>query len=136
MKKKRVDGRSWRVLVVDDNPDGAEMLDMVLRIKGAETRVARDGAAAIAALARFRPDVIVADAHMPGMDGAEMAALIRDDDGNRDVLLIALTGDSRAKFEAQLLAAGFDRYLLKPVIIDDLWRMIEAHCAGVSAGTA
>jgi CheY-like chemotaxis protein len=131
--KKKIAVRTCRVLVVDDNLDGAETLDMVLRLNGAETRVAHDGAAGVEAFNAFKPDVIVADAHMPGMDGAQMAMLIRADADNRDVLLIALTGDSRPEFKEQLFQAGFNRYALKPVEIDDLWQMIEEHCSDVSA---
>lgn len=126
---KKIAVRPYRVLVVDDNVDGADTLDMVLRLNGAETRVAHDGGAAIEALKAFTPDVIIADAHMPGMDGAEMAACIRADANNRDVLLIALTGDSRKEFKERLITAGFDRYALKPVTLDDLWQMIEEHCS-------
>jgi CheY-like chemotaxis protein len=121
--------RAWRVLIVDDNLDAAEMLGMALRLMGAETTVASDGAAAIEALKAFTPDVIIADAHMPGMDGDEMATRIRADADNKDVLLIALTGDSRKECKERLFAAGFDRYALKPATLDDLWQMIEERCS-------
>ncbi|HJZ91371.1 MAG TPA: response regulator, partial [Gemmataceae bacterium] len=82
---------SLRVLVVDDNVDAAESLGKLLELEGHEVRRAHDGPTALATADVFRPDVIVLDLGMPGMDGFEVARRIRDRDEGGP-LLVALTG--------------------------------------------
>jgi CheY-like chemotaxis protein len=103
-----------RVLIVDDNVDGAASLALLLREMGHEIHVAHDGPAALDAAAKARPDIVLLDIAMPGMSGYEVAARLRQRLGAA-VLIVALTGFGRDEDRSKALAAGFDQHLLKPV---------------------
>lgn len=109
----RVDER--RVLIVDDNADAAESLAMLLEHAGCSVDVALDGASALTALARFRPDTVLLDIGMPGMDGYATARLMRATPGGKDLFLVALTGWGQDEDKRRALEAGFDEHLTKPV---------------------
>ncbi|AXK72782.1 response regulator [Lysobacter sp. TY2-98] len=115
-----------RVLVVDDNVDAAESMGMVLDLLGIEHRVVFDGAAALAAMAEFRPDIVLLDIGMPGMDGCEVARRVRADSAYDGVRLVALTGWSQAQDRERTRAAGFDQHLSKPVDIGALQELVGA----------
>jgi signal transduction histidine kinase/CheY-like chemotaxis protein len=103
-----------RVLLVEDNVDGAETLAMLLRLVGHEVRVVNDGPAAVEAAAEFRPQVAVLDIGLPGMDGYEVARRLRDEARSRAVL-IAVSGYGRDEDRALSRAAGCEQHLVKPV---------------------
>jgi two-component system CheB/CheR fusion protein len=109
-----------RVLVIDDNADNAEALEFGLELSGHEVAVARDGQAGLELARRFQPDVVVSDIGLPGMDGYAVARAFRADDALRKVYLIALSGYTRAEDRERGASAGFDRYLGKPVTLEDL----------------
>jgi len=104
-----------RVLVVDDNADAAESLAMLLQIHGHTVEVALDAEAALAAAARFAPDVALLDIGLPGMDGYALAATLRADPARAGMKLVALTGYGRPQDRERSHAAGFDQHLVKPV---------------------
>jgi len=104
-----------RVLIVDDNRDAATSLAMLLQLGGAETEMAYDGPGAIDAGERFRPDVILLDIGLPGMNGYEVARRIRRETWGRTVMLIAVTGWGQAEDRQRSKDAGFDAHLVKPV---------------------
>jgi CheY-like chemotaxis protein len=104
-----------RVLVTDDNRDGADTLAMVIRLLGCEVRTAYDGPSAIAAVESFAPDVVFMDLGMPGMDGFEAARRIRALPHGDDTVLIALTGWGQDRDREQTRRAGFDAHVVKPV---------------------
>jgi hypothetical protein len=81
-----------RVLVVDDNRDAAEMLRDLLEIAGCAVDVAHSGPAGVAAAARFRPEVVLCDIGLPGMDGFAVAAALRGDPATAAARLVAITG--------------------------------------------
>ena len=81
-----------RILVVDDNVDGAESLAVLLRLAGHETRLAHDGHEAVALADRFRPDVILLDLGLPGLDGFETCRAVRGLPWGASANVIALTG--------------------------------------------
>jgi len=116
---------SKRVLVIDDNRDGAESLAMVLEICGHEVRVAHDGPAGLLAAAEFLPEVVVLDIAMPGMSGYEVAEHLRANPLLREAYLVALTGFGKPEDEARSNAAGFDEHLTKPVQPDRLLYLID-----------
>jgi CheY-like chemotaxis protein len=109
-----------RVLVVDDNQDAATSLGLLLKLLGAEIKVVHDGHAALAALASYKPAVVLLDIGMPGMDGYEVARRIRQQPGGREVLLIALTGWGQEDDRRRTAEAGFDHHLLKPADMSSL----------------
>jgi len=109
--------RATRILVVDDNEDGAEMLADVLTDKGYETRVAHDAPTALRVAAEFAPDIAFLDLGLPVMDGYELASHLRNLPGLADVHLIALTGYGQESDRRRTHEAGFHHHLVKPVDI-------------------
>jgi CheY-like chemotaxis protein/two-component sensor histidine kinase len=114
-----------RVVVVDDNRDAADTLATLLRIEGAEVRVAYDGPTALNVIEDFRPRAVVLDLGMPGMDGYEVARWIRHRKDLDGLTLIALTGWG-AEADRRLTAeAGFDHHLIKPAGIDSVQAVLS-----------
>ena len=110
------DGSARRVLVVDDNVPAAESLAMLVRLSGHEARVVHDGTAALALAPEFRPDVVLLDIGLPGMDGYEVARRLRSVPGTPpSLLLIAVTGYGREDDRLRSRDAGIDHHLVKPV---------------------
>jgi CheY-like chemotaxis protein len=103
-----------RVLIVEDNEDVADMLAMLVEELGGETRVARDGYAGVRSVAEFRPDVVLLDIGLPGMDGYETCRRIRLEAAGRDAVVVALTGWGQEQDKQRALAGGFDAHLTKP----------------------
>lgn len=114
-----------RVLVVDDNPDSADTLAMLIELLGDEVHIARDGPSALAELDVFAPAAILLDISMPGMDGYEVARHIRRRPGAQAVTLIALTGWSMEEDLRRARDCGFDHHLIKPVDMDALRTLLE-----------
>jgi CheY-like chemotaxis protein len=104
-----------RVLVVDDNHDGAASLAMLLQLSGHETFLAHDGQAAIDEAERLRPDVMLLDIGLPGMSGYEVCRNIREQSWGRDLVMVAVTGWGQADDRHRSRAAGFDAHIVKPV---------------------
>ena len=109
-----------RVLVVDDNVDAAAMLDMLLRSLGHETCVAHDGVEALRVAAEFRPDIVLLDIGMPGLDGYEVARRMRSLAKDRQLRIVAVTGWGQEADRLRSREAGFDLHLVKPVDATDL----------------
>jgi signal transduction histidine kinase len=107
--------RPLRILLVDDNADAARTLAEVLRSDGHETSYATSGARALELAAELKPDVVLLDIGMPGMDGYQVARAIRQAHPSPRVTLVALTGWGQQHDRARAKEAGFDRHLTKPV---------------------
>jgi PAS domain S-box-containing protein len=103
-----------RVLVVDDNHDGGDSIAALLGQLGAQVRVLRDGASALAAIGEFAPAVAIVNIGMPVMNGYEVARRIRARPDGRDLRLIALTGWGQEDDRRRGREAGFDHHLVKP----------------------
>jgi PAS domain S-box-containing protein len=114
-EKRAASSALRRVLVVDDNRDGAESLAKLLSLSGHETRIAFDGVEAIAAAEEFRPHVILLDIGMPRMNGFEACRRIREQPWGSDVAMIALTGWGQEEDRRKSRDSGFDGHLVKPV---------------------
>jgi signal transduction histidine kinase len=108
-------GSGRRLLVIDDNRDAADSLATLLRLAGHEVRVAHDGPAALELTKVYRPEVVLLDLGMPGMDGYEVARRLRQQPGLERVRLAALTGWGQQEERRRTAAAGFDHHLVKPV---------------------
>jgi CheY-like chemotaxis protein len=104
-----------RVLVADDNRDSAESLGMLLELSGHEVFLAHDGVTALALAAEKRPQAVLLDIGMPGMDGYEVAASIRAEPWGSAIKLIAITGWGQEDNKRTAQAAGFDHHLTKPM---------------------
>jgi signal transduction histidine kinase/CheY-like chemotaxis protein len=104
-----------RVLVADDNIDGAESLRLNLEIHGHDARAVFDGAAALALAEEFRPEIMVLDLGMPKLDGYQVCRGVRERPWGDEVTIIALTGWGQEQDRRRTLEAGFDHHLVKPV---------------------
>jgi PAS domain S-box-containing protein len=108
-----------RILVVDDNVDAAQTVAELLTLLGNEVQVVHDGLSAVSAAAGMKPDTVLLDIGLPGIDGYEAARRIRAASG-AGIRLIALTGWGQDKDRQQASAAGFDAHWVKPVSLDKL----------------
>ncbi|CAN7303577.1 hybrid sensor histidine kinase/response regulator [Massilia sp. LjRoot122] len=104
-----------RVLVVDDNVDAAVTLAMVLEAAGHQAQVEHDAHAALARAGRTAPQVCLLDIGLPEMDGKELARRLRAEPGTAGAVLVAVTGYGQESDRQQIMAAGFDHHLVKPV---------------------
>lgn len=107
--------RPVRVLICDDNVDAADTLGAVVRLLGYETAVCYDGPSALATAMDFRPDACLLDLLMPGADGYTLAGWLREQQGGRPVLLVAVTACGDPESVRRARDAGFDMHLVKPV---------------------
>jgi CheY-like chemotaxis protein len=115
-----------RILIVDDNRDGARSLGRLLKLLGAEAQVVHDGPAALQIIPSYAPTVVLLDIGMPGMDGYEVARRIRQQPAGRDLMLIALTGWGQEDDRRRTSQAGFDHHLLKPADIAALESLLTS----------
>jgi PAS domain S-box-containing protein len=115
-----------RVLVVDDNVDSGDTLALLLRVKGHEVGVARDGLEAIDKADSFRPEIILMDVGMPKLNGYEATQRIRATDHGREIYIVALTGWGQASDIARSLDAGCSAHLVKPVDFAALDELLAA----------
>ena len=113
-----------RVLVVDDNIDLVMMLASSLRQRGYSVQSAYTGPEGLKIAEQWRPDVIILDIGLPGLDGYEVARRLRTDESTRDVRIIALTGYGRDADVALAREAGFDAHLVKPYEFDELEKLM------------
>ena len=114
------------LLLIEDNEDGREMMTMMLGCYGYQVRAAEDGLRGLDAVREFRPDLALVDIGLPGIDGYEVARRLRADPDTRHIKLVALTGYGLAEDLARVMAAGFDRHLVKPVGIEQLMETIAS----------
>ena len=106
--------RMLRVLVADDVPDTVISLLELLRDEGHEVRGVYRGADVVDAVCDFSPDVVLLDIGMPGMDGYEVARVLRDRYGSARPTLFAVTARSQDADRLMSRLAGFDRHITKP----------------------
>jgi len=128
----RTTGAQRRILVVDDNRDAATSMALSLGAFGHEVHTVHEGASAIEQARTLRPDVVLLDIGLPGMDGYTVAARLRELDGLRDTVLIAITGYGQEDDRRRSRDAGFDHHLVKPVeigILNDLLSTVVGRAA-------
>lgn len=113
-------GSGVRILVVDDNADALRSVEKLLQLFGFVTAAALSGTEALQKGGAFRPDVILLDLGMPGMDGFETASAIRAQPWGQGVRIIALTGWGQPEDMERSRAAGFAAHLLKPLDMEQL----------------
>jgi PAS domain S-box-containing protein len=115
---------SRRILVVDDNPDTASSLAMLLRMTGNETHTAHDGLDAVEAVEKFRPDVVLLDIGLPKLNGLDACRRIRERPWGKNVVIVAVTGWGQDDDRRKSREAGFDGHLVKPVDYDALRKLL------------
>lgn len=104
-----------RILVVDDNRDGADTLCKLLRLLGNDAQTAYDGLEAVERAAAWKPEAILLDIGLPKMNGHEVCRAVREQPGGKEVFIIALTGWGQEDDRRKSTEAGFDLHLVKPV---------------------
>lgn len=103
------------VLVVDDNLQNAKLVEFLLGASGYHVTTAATAEAALAALEREVPRLILMDLQLPGMDGLTLTRMLKANPRTRDTFIVALTAYAMAGDEERALAAGCDAYLTKPI---------------------
>jgi CheY-like chemotaxis protein len=116
------------ILVVDDYPDTAESLALLLRADGHDVRTAHGGAQALGLLNGWQPDAAILDLTMPGMDGVKLSQRICEQSPRRP-FLVAVSGSLRKEDLDRGVVDGFDRHFLKPADPDELRDVLRNHAA-------
>ena len=125
-----------RILVADDNHDAADSMAMLLRDTGHEVEVVYDGARALDAARRMRPDVFILDIGMPGLNGYDLARAARREPWSADTLIVALTGWGQESDRQRAGEAGIDVHLVKPVERDMLEIAVLRRREALTTGVA
>jgi len=118
-----------RILIVDDNPDSADSLAMLLQITGYEVGTAYDGEQAVEAAGTLRPDVVLLDIGMPKLNGYEACCRIREQPWGQGMFLIALTGWGQEDDRRRTEEAGFNQHMVKPVDPAALMKLLASLSA-------
>jgi CheY-like chemotaxis protein len=117
--------RPRHVLVVEDHDDAREAVRCLLEVRGHRVEAAADGPAALDAALTSRPEVVLVDIGIPGLDGYEVARRLRASDAGKHMMLVAVTGYGQARDRQRALESGFDAHLVKPIDPDELYRLLE-----------
>jgi CheY-like chemotaxis protein len=117
--------RRMRVLVVDDNRDGADSMRMLLEASGQEARCVYDGVSALEITESFRPEVVLLDIGMPSMDGYQVMRALRARGFVPPPVVAALTGWGQDSDKKKTREAGFDHHFTKPVAAEELMAFLE-----------
>lgn len=123
-----------RILVVDDNRDSARSLALLLQHSGHKVETVHDGQAALEAIKKQPPDVVLMDIGLPRIDGHEVARQIRTKLGFHNMLLVAMTGYGQVEDRRRSQEAGFNAHLVKPVDLDSLFELL-AHPELITGGS-
>ncbi|MGH8563450.1 MAG: hybrid sensor histidine kinase/response regulator [Gammaproteobacteria bacterium] len=119
-----------RILIVDDNQDGAESLAMLLQLGGHETHMAHDGLEAVEAAERFRPDAMLLDIGLPKLNGYEVCRRIRAQPWGKNMVLVAVTGWGQEEDRHKSREAGFNIHIVKPVDPAALTKVLNGRVTG------
>jgi CheY-like chemotaxis protein len=114
-----------RVLVVDDSIDAADTTAMLLQATGCAVRAVYSGEESVKQVEAFRPEIVLLDLGMPGVNGLDVCRRIRSLPGGRSLFVVAVTGWGQEEDRRKTRAAGFDAHLVKPVAPDELLNVVE-----------
>lgn len=117
--------KPYRVLVVDDHPDTAEVLSVLFQMLGHETHSALRGRDALQIAHELDPDVILLDIGLPDMTGYEVVRALRSDTGRQSRFIAAVTGHGRPSDIARTAMAGFDQHITKPVDMSKIHEVLR-----------
>src|SRR5688572_9178531 len=126
--------RRFKILVVDDSPDSALSMAMMLAIMGHDTRTAHDGESAVRSAETFLPDVVLLDIGLPKLNGYEVAQRIRGQAWGRSMFLIAVTGWGQDEDRQRSSEVGLNLHMVKPVEPSALEKLL-ATLPGNSSGS-
>ncbi len=120
----------YRIALIEDNIDASDMLSTLLQLLGHKVVTAFDGASGVELVDKHRPEIVMCDIALPVSDGYEVIARLRERHPDDMPLMIAVSGQASPE---RALAAGFDHHLVKPVELDTLLGVIEAHADRLGA---
>jgi CheY-like chemotaxis protein len=121
---------SERILIVDDNVTNLKLVAYLMKSKGYEVATAVDAESALASVADQRPNVILMDLQLPGIDGLELTRRLKADPATRDIKIIAVTAYAMKGDQERAMAAGCDDYVTKPIDTRALPVTIARHLKG------
>src|SRR5918912_3297750 len=120
------DGRRTLVLVVEDNPMNLELVEAILEREGFQVVSAGSGEEALECLQRLRPDLVLVDIQLPGMDGLALTRLLKGDAHTAQLPIVALSAHARLEDREAAMQAGCTEYISKPVDTRALPRQLAA----------
>jgi CheY-like chemotaxis protein len=125
-----------RILVIEDNPANLELMVYLLDAYGHQTMTAHDGLGGLALARRERPDLIICDVHLPGLNGYGVIAILKSEPTLCSIPVIAVTALAMVGDREKLLTAGFDGYISKPVEPERFVGVIEQFLKSSHAGAS
>lgn len=125
-----------RVLIVDDNPLNVTLAQVVLCADGFNVDSAADADAAVQRIAAFRPELILMDIQLPGVDGLELTRRIKAEPSTRHIVVVAFTAFAMRGDEAKMRAAGCDGYVSKPIDVNRFAAQVRACLQPLADGAA
>jgi len=128
-----VENEPVKVLIAEDNGMNMELVKDILTLNGYVTVGARTGAEAIRLVAMEKPDIVLMDLHMPGMDGMTAMRILKSDEAYREIPVLALTAAAGRAETEDVLARGFDGCVVKPINKELLLNEIRSFTAKKSA---
>lgn len=114
-----------RILVIEDNVDSANTMRDVLRLHNHDVEVAYDGSSGVELASQFKPDIVICEIGLPGVDGYEVARLFRAKKEIKETVLVALSGYAMTGDLARAKSAGFDYHLAKPADLEKLQEVLD-----------
>lgn len=123
----RTSSAAIRVLIAEDDPNTRSALFSLLNRAGFDCRTAEDGLKAIEAVGSFRPEIILMDLMMPGLDGVEATKRLKTDTATHSIPILALTANATPSGLASARTAGCDDIMAKPVMLDKLVYWVRSH---------
>jgi two-component system, cell cycle response regulator DivK len=118
------------ILIIDDNPTNLKLVKVLLTIEGYQIQTATDGHEALDKLKHFLPDLILMDLQLPGIDGIALTKQLKANSKYQNIIIIAITAFAMKGDEERALAAGCDGYIAKPISIQTLPGVLQAHLDG------
>ena len=118
-----------KILIVDDNPTNLKLVAYLMTASGYQVATALDADAAIAAIDRDRPRLILMDLQLPGTDGLELTRRLKADPVTREIIVVAVTAYAMKGDQDRAMAAGCDDYVTKPIDTRELPATIARHLA-------
>ena len=132
-KQKEGGMHKLKILIIEDNRDFVNLLSAMLDSEGYQVKASYDGHEGVETCRRFRPDIVFCDIGLPGMNGFEVAKIIKGDDDLKNTYLAALTGYAGESDLKRTKESGFDRHISKPANFDKIRHLIEEYREAIKA---
>jgi len=113
------------ILIVEDNEKNLKLVRRILQVTGFDTREARSAEEGLALAQERRPDLVLMDIQLPGMNGIQALACLRADERTRDVPVVAVTASVMIQDQSQITEAGFDGFISKPINVKEFLATVK-----------